>query len=69
MTLSTSAVAVCCWRGFTKFAKQPRVLDGYDGLGSKILNQFDLLVGKGSHLLAVENDGALDFIFLEHRHA
>ena len=36
MTLSTSAVAVCCWRGFAQLVEQPRVLDGDDGLVGEV---------------------------------
>src|SRR3974377_1705154 len=51
-----------------QFVEQPRVLDGDDGLRSKVLQQFDLLVGEGAHLLAVDGDGADQFLFLEHRY-
>src|SRR6202162_4189001 len=41
-----------------QFVEQPRVLDGDDGLRGEVLHQFDLLVGKGPDLLAVDDDGA-----------
>ena len=51
MTLSTSAVAVCCCSDFAEivgalahFVEQPRILDGDHGLVGKILNKCDLLV-------------------------
>ena len=53
MTLSTSAVAVCCCSDSRSSLEQPRVLDGDDGLGGEVLNQLDLLVGERPHLLAV----------------
>ena len=68
MTLSTSAVAVCCCSRFAQFIEQSRVLDGDDGLGGKILDQLDLLVGERPHFLAVNNDRADQFVLLEHRH-
>ena len=52
ITLSTSAVAVCCCRDFAQLVEQPRILDGDDGLRGEILDQFDLLVGEWQHLLA-----------------
>jgi hypothetical protein len=30
-----------------QFVEQPRVLDGYDSLGCEVLDQLDLLLGKG----------------------
>ena len=56
MTLSTSAVAVCCCRRFAQLVEQPHVLDGDDGLIGEILDQLDLLVGERSNLLAVDDD-------------
>ena len=43
MTLSTSAVAVCCCRDFAQLVEQPSVLDGDDGLSGEIRDQLDLL--------------------------
>ena len=56
MTLSTSAVAVCCCKRFAQLVEQARVLDRDDGLIGKILDQLDLLVGEGTDLLAVNRD-------------
>ena len=67
MTLSTSAVAVCCCKRFAQLVEQPRVLDGDDGLGGKVRHQLDLLVGEWLHLLAIDGDGADQLVFLEHR--
>ena len=36
--------------------EQARVLDGDDGLGGKILNQINLLVGERSNYLAVDHE-------------
>ena len=52
MTLSTSAVAVCCCSRFAQLIQQPRILDGDDGLGGEILHQGDLFVGEWTNLLA-----------------
>ena len=68
MTLSTSAVAVCCCSDFAQLVEQPRVLDGDDGLRGEVLHQLDLLVGERANLLAVDDDGADQFVVLEHRH-
>ena len=54
MTLSTSAVAVCCSSDLPQFIEQPRVLDGDDGLGGEVLHQCDLLVGERPHFLAID---------------
>ena len=37
MTLSTSAVAVCCCSRFAQLVEQPGVLDGDDGLAAKFV--------------------------------
>ena len=47
-----------------QLVEQPRVLDGDDGLGGKILHQFDLLVGKGARFLAVNIDSADQLVSL-----
>ena len=67
MTLSTSAVAVCCSSDCAQFVEQPRVLDGDDGLGGKVLNQLDLLIGEGPDLLPINGDSADQLVFIEHR--
>src|SRR5262249_45200203 len=41
---------------FPQFIKQPRILDGDDGLCSEVPNQFDLLVTERAHLLAVDRN-------------
>ena len=68
MTLSTSAVAVCCCSDCAQLVEQPRVLDGDDGLAGEILDQLDLLVGERSDLLAVDTDRTDQLVVLEHRH-
>src|SRR5262249_60083433 len=50
----------------TQFGQQPSILDGYDSLGSEVLNQLDLLVGERSHLLAVNADHANELVLLQH---
>jgi hypothetical protein len=66
MTLSTSAVAVCCCSDSRRLVEQPRVLDGDDCLSSKICHQRDLLVIEGAHLLAVHNNCTNKFVVLQH---
>ncbi len=70
ITLRTLAVAVCCWRGFAQFVKQPRILDGDDGLGrEEIIEKRNLFVGKWPSCLTVDNNGADEHVVLEHGHA
>src|SRR5262249_57173202 len=54
---------------FAQLIEEPRVLDGDDGLGGKVLNQLDLLVCKWTNLLSVKKNSPLDFIVLEQRYA
>ena len=60
MTLSTSAVAVCCCSDnpCALLVQQARILDGDDRLVGEALDQLDLLVGERANLLAVDGDGA-----------
>src|SRR5262245_13075766 len=55
-------------QGFAKFVEESRVLDGYDGLVSKALNQLDLFVCKGTHLLSVNSHGSYGLRLPQHRH-
>ena len=38
---------------FAQLIKQPRILDGDDGLGGEVLDQLDLLVGERPYFLTV----------------
>ena len=64
ITLSTSAVAVCCCKRFAQFVEQPRVLDGDDGLGGEVREQLDLLVSERADLLAIDVDRADQLVSL-----
>ena len=64
MTLSTSAVAVCCCSDSPQLVEQPRVLDGDDGLAGEARQQLDLLVGERPHLLAIDGDRADQLVSL-----
>ena len=68
ITLRTSAVAVCCSSDLAQLVQQPRILDGDDGLGGEVLHQLDLLVGEWPDFLAIDGDGADQFVVLKHRH-
>ena len=71
ITLSTSAVAVCCCSDSRRFGlplEQPRVFDGDDGLGGEVRHQLDLSIAKGSNFLAINYDGSDKFVVLEHWH-
>src|SRR5262249_32025720 len=50
-----------------QFIKQPRVLDGDDGLRGEALYQLDLLIGEGLYLLPINGDGPGYFAVFEHR--
>ena len=66
MTLSTSAVAVCCCSDSRSSLEQPRILDGDDGLGGEVLHQFNLLICEWPHLLAVNDNCADHLVVLNH---
>ncbi len=68
MTLSTSAVAVCCCKRFAQLAEQARILDGDDGLCGEVLDQLDLLVGERLHLLTINSNRSDQHIIFEHWH-
>ena len=68
MTLSTSAVAVCCCSDSTQLVEQSRVLDGDDGLSGEVLDQLNLLVGERADLLAIDENGADQLVILQHWH-
>ena len=49
ITLSTSAVAVCCCKRFAQLVEQAGVLDRDDGLVGEVGDQLDLLIGERSN--------------------
>ena len=67
MTLSTSAVAVCCCKRFAQFVEEPRILDGDDGLGGETVNELDLFLGERPNLGAIDRNCADWFALFEHR--
>src|SRR5262249_31465347 len=54
---------------FAQFVEQPRVLDRYDGLGSEVRHNFNLLFGECTNLLAVDNNSANQLTLFEHGHS
>ena len=50
-----------------QFIKQPRVLDGDDGLGGEVRDKLDLLLSERTDFLAVDGDETDQNIFPEHR--
>src|SRR5260370_24271140 len=50
-------------------AEKPRVLDGDDGLGGKVLQQRNLRVAKRPNLLAVDEKAANQLVLLKHGNA
>ena len=67
MTLSTSAVAVCCCSD-SRSSLSSRVFSMAMTAWRRSSDQLDLLVGEWAHLLAVDADGADQLVLLEHRH-
>jgi hypothetical protein len=55
-------------QGLARFGQEPRVLHRDDRLCREVLQQRDLLVGEGTHLLPKDVKRADQFTFLEHRH-
>src|SRR6516164_11827815 len=51
-----------------QFVEQPRVLDGDDGLGGKVLYERDLLVSERPNLFAIDANHADKSILFKHRH-
>ena len=63
MTLSTSAVAVCCCSD-SRSSLSSRVFSmAMTACAAKLFSSVDLLVGEGLHLLAVNRDDANQLIF------
>jgi hypothetical protein len=54
-------------QGFTKLIEETRVFDSNNGLCCEVFYQLDLPMRKRPHLLAVDNEGADQLIFLQHR--
>ena len=53
---------------FAELVEQAGILDGDDGLVGKVLDQLDLLVGKGPDFLPVYGERADQFVLFKHRH-
>src|SRR5262249_21577818 len=51
---------------FTQLGKQPRILDGYDGLGGEVLDQRNVLFSKRLNFLTVNGDCANQSVILKH---
>ena len=49
-----------------QFVKQPRILDGDNGLGGEGRDQLDLLVGEGTNFLAIHDERTDQFVLLQH---
>ena len=67
MTLSTSAVAVCCCSEFAQFAEQPRVLDGNHRLISEGGEELNLPLGEWPHRTAAESNHPDGLSLAQHR--
>jgi len=49
---------------FPQLVEQARILDGDDGLGGKVADQFNLPLGEGADLLAINGDRTDQLVFL-----
>ena len=68
MTLSTSAVAVCC-EGDSRSSDSSRAFStAITACAAKFVDQLDLLVGERPHLLAIDAERADKRVFLDHGH-
>ena len=75
ITLSTSAVAVCCSERFLEVAclrlhlvEQPHVVDGDDGLFGERLKKRDLSIGERARLEPDDRNRADRLAVAKHRH-
>src|SRR5690242_1274658 len=55
-------------RSLAQFIQKPGVLDRDHGLGGKIRDELNLIVGKWAYLLAIDSNRANQFTLLEHWH-
>ena len=69
MTLSTSAVAVCCCSDSRSSLSRRVFSMAMTAWAAKFCDQLDLLVGERPDLLAVDGDRADQLVLLEHRHS
>ena len=67
MTLSTSAVAVCCCSDSRSSLSRRVFSMAMTACVGEILHELDLFVAEWPHLLAVHTDDADQLVFLEHR--
>ena len=65
MTLSTSAVAVCCCSNSAQLVEQSRIFDSDDGLGGEVRDELDLLIGKGTNFLAKQGERTDQFVLFQ----
>src|SRR5262249_31125709 len=69
MTLSTSAVAVCCCSDLRSSLRRGGVSIAVNASAGKILDQRNLLICEGVDFLAVDVDDTHQSALLKHRHA
>ena len=67
MTLSTSAVAVCCCSDLRSSLSRRVFSMAMTAWRGEVRDQLDLLVGEWPHLLAIDGDRADQLVLLEHR--
>ena len=63
MTLSTSAVAVCCCERLLRDSLSRRVFSMAITPDGEILDQFDLFVGERVHLLTIDEEWLRHLVF------
>ena len=69
MTLSTSAVAVCCCRDSRSSFSSRAFSIAITACAAKLLNQLDLFVGERANLLTIDDDRADQLVVLNHRYS
>ncbi len=68
MTLSTSAVAVCCCSDSRSSLSRRVFSMAMTAWAGEVLDQVDLLLGERANLLAVDGDRADQLVVLQHRY-
>ena len=67
MTLSTSAVAVCCCRDSRSSLSSRTFSIAMTAWLGEVTDKFDLLVGERADFFAIDDDGTDQLVLLEHR--
>src|SRR5262249_13919797 len=66
MTLSTSAVAVCCWRDSLSSLSRRAFSIAITACFAKVVNKLDLFVSERADFLTINDNRADQLVFLKH---